>query len=69
MGPMKFHAFVALIKSWNCRYEKTTKEWEVVDNEDGMRVSGFGSHGKEVKPIYVNIFLKEIRKKRGKQNP
>lgn len=69
MGPMSHRGFEKLVKSWNCSIQKTTKEWEVKDKTDGMRVSGFASHGKSVKPVYINIFLKEIRRKRGKQNP
>lgn len=69
MGPMSHKDFERLVKSWNCSIVRTTKEWETTDNTDGQRVSGFGSHGKTVKPVYVQKFLKLIRAKRGKQAP
>ncbi len=67
MGPIKHHDFVALVKRWNCTVLKMSKEWEVVDKEDGMRVCSFASHGQgsEILPVYVKKFLKAIRAKRG----
>jgi len=58
--------FEALVKSWDCSPVKTTKESEVRDNRDGMRISGFATvSGRQVKPIYVKKFLKAIKAKRG----
>lgn len=69
-SPMRFGEFEALVKKWNCRIERTTKEWEVRDNNDGTRVTGFASiSGREVKRSWVKRFLKLIRKKRGSDIP
>ncbi len=64
-SPMRFGDFEALVKKWNCRVEKTTKEWEVRDNSDDARVTGFGTiSGREVKRSWVKRFLKLISAKR-----
>ena len=66
MGPMKFPDFKRLVSSYQCQIVKTTKEWEVRDLTDGMRISGFATiSGREVKPVYIKQFLKAIRSKRG----
>lgn len=64
-SPMRFGEFEALVKKWDCRIEKTTKEWEVRDNNDGTRIVGFATiSGREVKRPWVKRFLKVIRAKR-----
>lgn len=40
-SPMRLSEFEALVKTWRCRIEKTTKEWEIRDNTDDMRITGF----------------------------
>ncbi len=66
MGPMKLPEFKRLVGSYKCKIVKTTKEWQVRDSIDGMRVSGFGTiSGREVKSVYVEQFLKAIKNKRG----
>jgi hypothetical protein len=66
MGPMKLPEFKRLIGSYQCKIIKTTKEWEVRDSIDDMRISGFATmSGREVKPIYIKQFLKAIKDKRG----
>jgi len=65
-SPISLREFQALVKSWDCSIVKTTKEWEVKDNQDNMWVSGFATiSGRYVKVIYIRKFLKAIRKKRG----
>ncbi len=66
MGPIKLPEFKRLVGSYHCQIVKTTKEWEVRDCTDGMRVSGFATvSGREVKPVYVKQFLKALKTKRG----
>ncbi|MBX9880282.1 MAG: hypothetical protein K2Y22_17620 [Candidatus Obscuribacterales bacterium] len=64
-SPMRLGDFRLLVHKWDCRIEKTTKEWEVRDNKDNLRVTGFASvRGREVKRSWVKRFLKLIQEKR-----
>lgn len=65
---IKLREFQKLVRDWNCSVQKTTKEWEVVDDGDGNWVCGFATvKGREVKISYLKNFEKEIRKKRAQQ--
>lgn len=64
-SPIRLAVFEAMVREWNCRIAKTTKEWEVIDNTDEMRVTGFATvGGRQVKGSWVKRFLKLIREKR-----
>jgi hypothetical protein len=68
MGPMPLRKFETLVKSFGCRVERCTKEWEIRDSNDGKRVMGFATvSGRYVKRWYVDEFLKLIAVKRGGQ--
>jgi len=65
-SPLRLGEFEFLVRSWKCRIEKTSKEWEVRDDTDGMRITGFATvSGRSVKRSWVKRFLKLIRTKRG----
>ncbi len=67
---IRLAAFEAMVQKWNCRIAKTTKEWEVIDNADEMRVTGFATiGGRQVKGSWVKRFQKLIRDKRGRYDP
>ena len=66
LGPIKLAEFKRLVGSYDCQIAKTSKEWEVRDSTDGMRISGFATvSGREVKPVYIKQFLKSVKSKRG----
>lgn len=66
---IKLHEFAKILRNHNCSFQKTTKEWEVVDNVDGRWVCGFATvAGREVKVSYVKNFLKEITERRKEQD-
>lgn len=66
MGPMSLRRFHRLVKQYACAIVRTSSEWQVIDS-NGKYVTGFAvTHGRrtkgnEVKPIYIQKFLKEIR--------
>jgi len=62
------HEFENVVREHNCRTQKTTKEWEVIDNTDGAWVCGFATvGGREVKEPYLKKFEKLIKEKRTQQ--
>lgn len=69
-SPVRLPDFESLVKKWQCRIQKTTKEWEIRDNTDDMRITGFATvSGRLVKRSWVKRFLKIIRSKRCRLTP
>ncbi len=68
MGPVSLRRFRKLLRIYGCNIMRTSTEWQVVDSE-GKYISGFAiAHGRrtkgnEVKPIYVQKFLKKIQER------
>jgi hypothetical protein len=64
-APVELRRFEIIVRSYNCQIRKTTKEWEVIDSEDGQWVCSFAVvSGRKVKRFYVNQFEKLIQRKR-----
>jgi hypothetical protein len=64
-APLEFRKFEKLVRSYNCRTNKTTREWEVADCTDGKWVCSFATvSGRAVKRFYVDQFERLVRQKR-----
>lgn len=64
-APLEEHKFIKLAKSLGYKVIHSAKHYKIVDaNEDFLMVFAV-SHSKsgkrEVKPIYINLFLNKVR--------
>lgn len=67
-APLEEHKFIKLVKSFGYEVISSSKHHKIVDiNEDLLMVFAI-SHSKkgkrEVKPVYINLFLNKLQKER-----
>ena len=63
-APLEEHKFIKLVKSFDYNVVSTSKHCKIVDKNDELVMVFAISHSKrgkrEVKPVYINLFLNKI---------